>query len=442
MLEFLGRSNNFCDSTRRDFLQAGFLGLAGLTLGDLLRARAAGPDLGTAKKNTSVLLVWLGGGPSHIDMWDMKPEAPLEVRGEYTSIATSLPGMRMCEHMPHSARVMDKCTVIRSMTHGDADHASAAHYLLTGHEPSSVSKSNEMPSYGSIASKECGPRRPGMPAYVAIPEPPGSGYAGYLGQAYNPFAVGGDPSDPAYQVRDLMAAGDVGLDRIEDRIGLLGKLDGMRRAVDAAGVMEGVDAFHRQAYDMVTSRAARNAFDLNQEKPATRDRYGRSSFGQSLLLARRLVESGVTFVTVKNNGWDTHQRNFLTLRNEKLPEIDAPWGALIDDMHERGLLQDTLVILMGEFGRSWFISPPTSGREHWPQCYSLVVAGGGMKMGQVIGASDRKGAYPIDRPVTPEDFLQTVYSFLGIDSQKEYIGAAARPFKILRSGRVIKELTG
>ncbi|MCE9603728.1 MAG: DUF1501 domain-containing protein [Planctomycetia bacterium] len=443
MLEFLGRKNRFCDAVdRRDFLQAGFLGLAGLSLGDLLRARAANPAPAATKKSTSVILVWLGGGPSHIDMWDMKPDAPLEVRGEYASIATSLPGVRICEHMPHSARVMDKCALIRSMTHGDADHASAAHYLLTGHEPSSISKSNEMPSYGSIASKECGARRAGVPAYVAIPEPPGSGYAGYLGQAYNPFIVGGDPSDPAYQVRDLMTAGNLGLDRIEDRIGLLNRLDGLRRTVDNSGVMEGLDAFHHKAFEMITSPAAQRAFDLNQESAQVRDRYGRTTFGQSMLLARRLVEAGVTFVTVKNNGWDTHQRNFTTLRNDKLPEIDRPWGTFIDDMYERGLMDDTLVVLMGEFGRSWFITPPTSGREHWPKCYSLVVAGGGMKMGQVIGASDSRGAFPFDRPVTPEDFLQTVYGFLGIDTQKAYVNDADRPFTILSGGRRIAELVG
>lgn len=448
MFELRGRTNQFCDCLgRRDFLQAGFLGLGGLSLGNLLRARATaaprhGGTTGT-KKSTSVILVWLGGGPPHIDTWDMKPEAPLEVRGEFSPIDTCLPGLSFCEHLPHSARVMDRCALIRSMTHGDADHASASHYLLTGHEPSLVGKSNEMPSYGSITAKECGPRRPGLPAYVAIPEPPGSGYAGFLGQAYNPFAVGGDPNDPAYRIRDLSTGDDLGLGRIEDRISLLSRLDKLRRAADNSGAMAGLDAFHHQAFDMITSTAAQKAFDLAQESPATRDRYGRSTFGQSLLLARRLVEAGVTFVTVKNNGWDTHQNNFRTMRNEKLPEIDRPWAALVEDLYERGLDRDTLVILMGEFGRSWFITPPTSGREHWPQCYSLLVAGGGMKVGQVIGKSDRKGAYPADRPVTPEDFLQTVYGFLGIDSSIEYLSSdGARPFKLLNGGRRITELTG
>ena len=227
---------------------------------------------------------------------------------------------------PWSSKHMDKCSLLRSVTHGDADHASAAHYLLTGYEPTAGLPANEMPSYGSIVAKERGPRRPGLPAYVAVPEAPASGMAAYLGAAYNPYTVGGDPGQADYSVRNLTLPSGISLSRLEDRTGLLTELDTLRRDVDGSGLMDGIDVFNRTAYEMVTGPAARQAFDLSKESDKTRDRYGRTGFGQSLLMARRLVEAGVTFVTVKSNGWDTHSANFSTLKNSKLPELDQPVG--------------------------------------------------------------------------------------------------------------------
>jgi hypothetical protein len=428
--------------SRRGFLSAGFLGLCGLTLADVLRARAAQAAAARPVKDTSVLLVWLGGGASHIDMWDLKPSAPAEIRGEFQPIATSLPGVDISEHLPLSAKEMDKCALLRTVSHRDSDHASASHYLLTGYEPTSGLPANEMPSYGSIVARERGPRRAKLPAYVAIPEPPRSGMASYLGAAYDPFAVGGDPAQDGYSVRNLTLPDDVGLERLEDRRQLLGAIDDLRRHQDRAAQAAKRDAFNQKAFEMLTGPDTQAAFDLGREDARVRDRYGRTTFGQGLLLGRRLVEAGVTFVTVKNNGWDTHSDNFNTLKNNKLPELDRAWTALLQDVHERGLQRNVLVILLTEFGRSWFINRGNAGREHWPQCNSVLLTGGGLRMGQVIGTSDARAAYPKDRPLAPEDLLATMYQVLGINPNIEYLNETRRPIKILGSGKPIEELVG
>jgi hypothetical protein len=299
-----------------------------------------------------------------------------------------------------------------------------------------------MPSYGSIVAKERGPRRAGLPAYVAIPEPPRSAAAAYLGAAYNPFAVGGDPAQENYTVRNLTLPDDVGLDRFEDRRQLLAALDGVRRQRDQHPLAVGRDAFNQKAFEMLTGPGTQAAFDLGREDARVRERYGRTTFGQGLLLGRRLVEAGVTFVTVKNNGWDTHSDNFNTLKNNKLPELDRAWSALLQDIHERGLNRNVLVILLTEFGRSWFINRGNAGREHWPQCNSVLLAGGGLRVGQVVGRSDARAAYPRDRPLTPEDLLATMFQVLGIDPNIEYLNDTQRPIKILGKGEPIQELVG
>ncbi len=426
-------------ASRRDFVKAGVLGLTGLSIADVLRARAAEP---AKAKDTAVIMVWLGGGSSHIDMWDLKPDAPEEVRGEFNPISSSLTGVQVGEYLPMSAKCMDKISLVRSVTHKDSDHASASHYMLTGYEPTTGLPANEAPSIGSIVAKERGPRRAGMPGYVAVPEPPRSSLAAYLGVQYNPFSVGGDPGKEGYSVRDLIMPDGMSLARLDDRRKLLSEVDGFRREADRSGLMDGLDSFNQKAFEMVTSPAAQKAFDLTLETDKTRDRYGRTTFGQSMLLARRLIESGVTFVTVKNNGWDTHQHNFKTLKDSKLPEFDRPWSALVEDVHARGLAKNTLVVLFTEFGRSWFVSKPTSGREHWPQCNSILFTGGGLKIGQVIGASDAKAAFPKERPITPEDVISTVYHVLGVDQNIEYMNDAKRPVKILNDGTPIRELVG
>jgi len=442
MLEITGGEYRGCDGvSRRRFLRAGVLGLTGLSLADMLRVRAARAEARQPTRDTSVILVWKGGGPSHLDMWDLKPEAPVEYRGEFKPIPTNVAGIQVGEHLPLSAKVMDKFAILRSVTHPDAGHESASHYLLTGYRPTNDIPAQEMPSYGSITARVRGPRRPGLPAYVAVPNPPRSGSAGYLGVGYNPFAVGSDPNLDNFSVRNLTLPNGISLDRLEHRRSLLATIDTLRRDSDRTGLMDGLDAFTRKAFEMVTSPAARRAFAIGAEETATRDLYGRSRLGQSLLLARRLVEAGVTFVTVDAGGWDTHANNFESLKSKKLPEFDRGWAGLMEDMDRRGLLRDTLVLVWGEFGRTPRINKD-AGRDHWPGAQSVVLAGGGMTMGQAVGSSDARAELPKERPLTPEDVLATVYSHLGIDRDHEFLNEAQRPLKILNSGEPIRELVG
>jgi len=442
MLTITGDRYSACDGlSRRGFLRAGFLGLAGLTLGDVLRLRAQQAEQGGSPKDTAVILIWKGGGPSHIDMWDLKPEAPAEYRGDFKPIATKLPGVQISEHLPLSARALDKFSVLRSVTHPDSGHESASHYLLTGYRPTNDIPAQEMPSYGSIAAKERGPRREGVPAYIAVPHQPRSAAAGYLGVAYNPFAVGSDPSRPNFSVRNLTLPNGVSLSRLENRRRLLEKVDTLRREADQTGLMDGLDAFTRKAFEMVVSPAACRAFDIASENVKLRERYGMSTMGQSMLLARRLIEAGVTFVTVDAGGWDTHANNFEALKKSKLPQFDQAWSALVEDLHARGTIDKTLVMVWGEFGRTPRVNKD-AGRDHWPGAQSVVLAGGGLRMGQVIGVTDSKAEYPKDRALTPEDVLSTMYHVLGIDQNQEFLNEAQRPLKILNSGEPIAELVG
>jgi hypothetical protein len=440
VLDITGNNYWSCDGvSRRSFLKAGVLGLTGLTLGDILRLRADQKGTGLSPKDTSIILIWKGGGPSHIDTWDLKPAAPSEYRGEFKPISTNVPGIQISEHLPLSAKQMDKYAIVRSVTHPDAGHESASHYLLTGYRPTNDIPSNEMPSYGSITAKERGPRRPGLPAYIAVPTPPRSTAAAYLGVAYNPFSVGADPNGANFSVRNLTLPNGITMSRLDNRRKLLQSIDTMRREVDQSGLMDGLDAFTRKAFEMVTSPAAQKAFDIGKEDAKTRDLYGRSNVGQSMLLARRLIEAGVTFVTVNAGGWDTHANNFEALKKQKLPQFDAAWAGLMQDMYGRGMLNHTLVLVWGEFGRTPRINTG-AGRDHWPGAMSVVLAGGGLKMGQAIGVSDAKAEYPKERPLTPEDVLSTMYSVLGIDRNIHYLNEAQRPIKVLNSGEPIKEL--
>ena len=442
MLSINGPTYRTCDGvSRRSFLKAGFLGLAGLSLADVLRLRAEQAARGEATKDTSVILIWKGGGPSHIDTWDLKPNAPAEYRGEFKPIKTNVSGIEISEHLPLSARQMDKYSILRSVTHGDAGHESATHLLLTGYKPTNDIPSNEMPSYGSIVAKERGPRQPGVPAYIAVPRAPRSTAAAYLGVAYNPFAVGADPNQSNFSVQNLTLPNGISMARLEKRKQLLQSVDTLKREVDQTGLMDGLDAFTKKAFEMVTSPAAQRAFDMNKETDKIRDQYGRSTLGQSMLLARRLIEAGVTFVTVDAGGWDTHANNFEALKKQKLPQFDTAWSALVQDMHQRGLLKNTLVLVWGEFGRTPRINKD-AGRDHWPGAMSVVLAGGGLQMGQSIGQSDAKAEYAKERPLTPEDVLSTMYHVLGIDQNKEYYNEAQRPVKILNTGEPIKELVG
>ncbi len=283
--------------------------------------------------------------------------------------------------------------------------------------------------------------KPGVPAYIAVPRAPRSSAAAYLGVGYNPFSVGGDPNQTNFSVKNLTLPNGISMARLENRKKLLNSVDTLKRDVDQTGLMDGLDAFTKKAFEMVTSPAAQQAFDMNKEADKIRDLYGRSTLGQSMLLARRLVEAGVTFVTVDAGGWDTHANNFEELKKKKLPQFDTAWSGLVQDMQQRGLMKNTLVLVWGEFGRTPRINKD-AGRDHWPGAMSVVMAGGGLQMGQAIGQSDAKAEYAKERPLTPEDVLSTMYHVLGVDQNQEYYNEAQRPVKILNTGEPIKELVG
>jgi hypothetical protein len=428
--------------TRRGLLKVGFLGLAGMTLADHLRLQAETVASGTARKDTAVILFSLGGGPSHIDMYDLKPDAPLEIRGEFREVPTNVAGVRICEHLPRQARLMDKLAIVRSVTHSNGAHGMASHWTMTGYVPPLETNDNLNPSCGSVTARLRGANAPRLPAYVCVPSPPSCAGASYLGVACNPFTPGGDPADPAFQVRNLQLTPRVDLGRFRGRRELLHGLDTLRRDIDLQGAAEGYDRFYRDAFEIITSAECRAAFDLSKEDPRLRDRYGRDGTGQSALLARRLVEAGVTFVTVNVGAafsWDTHQSNFQLLKDTNLAPYDRAVASLVEDLAERGLDKKVLVVAYGEFGRTPRING-TGGRDHWPGAMSVLFAGGGLCMGQVIGSTDPRAEYPKTRPLGPQDVLATVYHVLGIDPRHEFYDTGRRPIAVLNEGKVIEEL--
>jgi len=441
MLEITGKAVRSCDGvSRRNFLRVGSLTVGGLTLADLLRAKAAAAESGAAVDDTAVIVVWLAGGPSHIDMYDLKPHAPAEFRGEFQEIATNIPGIRISEHLPCQAAVMDKLSVVRSGTHTNAGHGMGSQWMLTGYQPTIEVNDNIYPSIGSVASKMRGPNTPGLPAYVNLPNRLGLGKAAYLGASYNPFAPESDPNADGFNVRNLKLPGRVPVDRLQRRRELLTSVDTIRRDIDARGDIVGIDKFYTDALEMITSDKALRAFDIQREDPRLRERYGRNDLGQSCLLARRLVEAGVTFVTIQaGGGWDTHGDNFAQLKNNLLPKYDKAVAALISDLTDRGLNKQVLVMTFGEFGRTPRINA-TAGRDHWPGAMSVVYAGGGLKMGQMIGTTDSKAEYPTTKPYSPGCVLSTMYHVLGIDYTHPFHDQANRPLPILSEGRPIEEL--
>jgi hypothetical protein len=427
--------------SRRTALQVGSLALGSLTLADYLRCRAqAGAAAQHLATDTAVIQVFMGGGPSHIDLYDMKPEAPAEIRGEFRPIATDVPGVEICEHLPHLAQAMGHIALVRSVSHRNAGHLPASHWMMTGYEPPPSTTANVNPACGAVVAKLRGPNVAGLPAYVSIPRRQLLGGSSYLGSAYNPFTIESDPNSPKYAVRNLKLPGGVSVNRLQDRRGLLRRLDDLRRDGDREAEFAALDKFSHRALEMVTSSRAQQAFDLNRESTATRERYGRTSAGQGCLLARRLVEAGVTFVTVLSGGdWDTHTNNFSTLKNKCLPLVDRALATLVSDLHERGLDRRVLVLICGEFGRTPSINP-LAGRDHWPGAFSVLFAGGGLKVGQVVGATDEHALHPISHAYSPADVLATVYDFLKIDTRREFSDQSGRPFRVLQDGRPIPDL--
>jgi uncharacterized protein (DUF1501 family) len=457
MLPFTSPSRRRCDGvSRRSFLKVGSLGLAGLTLADALRARAfASGANGASVPAKSVILIWLDGGPPQHETYDPKPDAPAEFRGPLKAISTAVPGAQVSELLPNHARLLDRVSLIRSLHHDNGDHFAAAHWMLTGYLGSNAkSMAPQYPSAGSIIARIKGATKPGMPAYVGLPYThsvgiaPGYHGSAYLGSSYNPFNADGDPNSEGYRVPNLTLPAGVDSRRIDGRRGLLGALDQTRRAFDASGVAAGFDRFEQEAFSMVMGQRAREAFDLTKEDPRLRDRYSRHQWGQSALLARRLVEAGVRYVTLTFSGWDFHS-SLERGMHSVLPILDATVGSLIEDLEGRGLLDSTVVIVVGEFGRTPRMnkkgvpgSDPVPGRDHWGNVMSVLVAGGGFARGQIVGASNSRGERPQNRPVSPQDLTVTLYHQLGIDPETTFANHLGQPIKIGSNGQVISELIG
>jgi len=424
---------------RRAFLKVGSLGVFGsLAWSDVLalRARAAPPATPTPK-DISIIHILLSGGMSHIDTLDMKPEARAEFRGVFKPINTNVPGIQICEHLPMMARQADKYAIIRSMTHKNSVHEKASYLVLSGHEPVATV---HHPSLGAVIVKELGARNE-LPPYISIPGMTGLWEgAGVIPAKFAPFETG-DPNDPKFSVRDIKLPMDVDWGRMDRRNSLLSMVDSEFRRYDASGAFETVDAFQKTAYDLIRSPRTKRAFALQEEPETVRERYGKTPMGQGALLARRLVENGVRFVTVSNGyyKWDHHAKVFESLSGHYLPELDRAFSALIEDLHQRGMLENTLVVMTGEFGRTPEVNV-NAGRDHWPNVFSLVIAGAGVPGGQVWGSSDSEGAQVRDNPVEVPDLVATIYHKVGIDYQKEYVSNIGRPFK-LSDGKLLPFLS-
>jgi len=425
---------------RRSILQVGCLGGLGLSLGNFFRLQAARADAkafshfeGTAR---SVIQIWLPGGWAQQETFDPKPLAPVEYRGDMKAIDTALAGVQFNELLSKTGAIADRLTVVRSMTHGEAAHERGTHNMFTGYRPSPALT---FPSLGSVVSHELGPRA-ALPPYVCIPRVPApDAGAGYLGSGYGPFSIGSDPADDSFKVRDLALPSGVDAPRFATRQRLRDVVGRhFQRLEESAENLAAMDAFYQRAYDLVSSADARAAFDIAAEPAAMRDRYGRNQAGQRMLLARRLVEAGVRFVTLSYGGWDMHQKISDNM-TRTLPPFDQAFAALITDLEQRGLLASTLVMVSSEFGRTPKINND-AGRDHWPKVFSVVLAGGGIRAGQVYGSSDAIAAEPADRALSIEDLATTVYHCLGIVAEKELMAPGNRPIEIVDGGSVRKDL--
>ena len=442
-----GDSRGCCDRlSRRSFLQLGAAGLGTLGLPQLFQAREAAAKAGAPAKDTRVILLWLEGGPSHIDLWDMKPSAPAEYRGYWRPMATNVPGIEITEMFPRQAKLADKFSIVRSLHHGDTDHIGSPHIMLTGRVgPTIANQAPTAPSMGSIAARTVGARAPGLPPYVVVPHVGGGKYLGahYVGHAYDPFDVNSDPNNKNFRVQNLTLSTGMSVARMDDRRGLRRSLDSLRRDADDSGAFDAMDRFEKQAFELVTSQNVSRAFDIAGESDEARDRYGRTTWGQSTLLARRMVEAGVSFVTVNMGGWDQH--GDLKAKMELyLPSVDRAVSALLQDLSARGLYEKTLVIVAGEFGRTprmntGFQGLP-AGRDHWNNCFSLVMGGGGVKGGRIVGKTDDKAESIVERPVTPEQFHATICHVLGIDPTLQFVDRTGRPIPVVDDTEPIREL--
>jgi hypothetical protein len=439
-----GTPRRTCDGiSRRQALRIGATGLiGGLSLPTLLelQAKAATP---TRAKAQACIFLFLEGGPSHIDMWDLKPDAPAEVRGPYKPIRTNVPGIMIGEHLPLCAQIANKYTILRSHSHNDNGHATGYHYVMTGYKAdfpdgNTRQPNNHLfPSVGSIISRELGPKST-LPPYINMPHIMAGGGPGFYGSAHAPFVIESNPSQADFEVQDLKPIEGLSANRRERRGRLLAEMEALERD-RSQGRAESMSTYYQRARDMMTSPEARRAFNIREEPQSVRDAYGPSSLGQCALLARRLVQAGCRFVGVDHSGWDHHFTIFPSLEKDMLPHVDRAFSALIKDLEQQGMLDSTLVVMMGEMGRTPKINKD-AGRDHWSQAQSILFAGGGIKPGQVIGATDSQASMPTTEPIGVEDFLRTLLYQMGVDSTKVYYSPQGRPVPIVDGGKLIPGL--
>jgi len=439
--------------SRREILRLGALGASGLTLPRLLAAEA----LGHTPRADACIIMHLNGGPSHLDMWDLKPQAPNEVRGEFQPIATSVSGIQLSEHLPRLAKMMQHATLVRSMHHSvNNAHAAAVYVSLTGHDRGEIGGGTlptDNPSPGSVLSLLRPTSAQAVP-HAALPYvtkegaggPPQPGFfGGWLGRGYDPLWILKDPNSPDFSVPEFTLRQDVSLDRLSSRGALLSRFNAYLASSEDRGGPQAMSRFQQRAFDVLTSTTTQAAFRLDEEPAALREAYGRNIYGQSVLLGRRLIEAGTRLVTVSwapdaNATWDTHGSNFKKLKDPLLPQFDAACSSLLSDLATRGMLERTLVAVLGDFGRTPKINANDAGRDHWNYCYTIMLAGGGIRGGHVHGASDKIGAFPADRPRSPADIIATMYHLLGVDHRRELHDSFGRPHRIVPTGEVIEDL--
>lgn len=443
MFQLEGYSRNCEGLSRRAWLQVGGMSLFGLTLPRLLQAEAA--QAPAARQETNFILLWTNGGLANMDTLDMKPLAPIEYRGEFQPIDTNLPGVTVCEHLPLMSRHMDKVCQVRSIVHQGSQHSEATHWMLTGYPQvpdvnAAPVGSTVYPCFGSVVAKELGWKN-GMPPYIqCAPNEMAYSGGGYLGSAYNALMVRRNPNDKDFSVDDVSIPTQVGAERTQRRRKILDRLDDWQRRADrSAEAVFNRGEFYRQAYDLITSPTAKKAFNLADEPEALRDRYGRTREGQATLLARRLVEAGVRFVTVDFTGYDTHDKNFIRLKDPLLPTLDRAWSALLSDLSERGMLSNTVVLCAGEFGRTPRVNG-AGGRDHYPLCNAIGFSGAGVRMGSIVGKTDSKCERVVGKEHTTLDYAATIFKMMGIDDTKEYRTNDGRPVLINGGGHAIDEV--
>ncbi len=435
---------DFCDGIdRRGFIRVG--SLAGLTLAEVLRMQELSAAV-APQQNVNCIFIFIIGGMAHQDLWDLKPEAAAEIRGDFRPISTAVPGMQISEILPHVAKITDKLTILRSLTHNDPDHTAGYHVMMTGQHPGTggsfnrnVPNNNVHPAFGSMVAK-LGRNVSSLPPYISIPNFLNSGGPAFLGASCAPFVIESDPAAPEFSVRDIVLPEGVTNERSIRRQESLRRVNEFEANAEKIGKeVQALDIFQHKAYSLMTSQAAKKAFDITRENDSTREEYGMTSLGQCCLMGRRLVEAGCRFVSIENGHWDTHRQNTMSLRDLLVPSLDKALAALLSDLDRRGMLDSSLVVLATEFGRTPRINQ-MAGRDHWPGAFSVVMAGGGIKSGAIIGATDKNAASVIDRPITPADMAATLLTVLGIAPDTILHTPVGRPIQLASGGRVISEL--